>query len=230
MNRLARRSRSLFVAIALSTAIALPTAAAAADLATTPATTPDTVAPDTTPVTVTTPGTVPDGGGGDDSDVPWPLIIAIAAVAIALIALIATAAGRRRRPSSAGGAAPYRASTADQDKGYALGAAQWIHDHFSAELLSATPGQAAQRWNADRGRLDDATIRAQRFSGGDDGIMWQRLGQSLSLLGTSLDSYIQLRNQDPPNQQLIEEAYAVANRHRAELGQQLAALWPTVQR
>jgi hypothetical protein len=28
----------------------------------------------------------------------------------------------------------------------------------------------------------------------------------------------------------IDEAYAVVTRHRAELAQQLAALWPTVQR
>jgi len=208
------------------------TAGAAGVLQTTPPDTAPATTPDTTPVTVTTPATVPDnGGGGDDSDVPWPLIIAIAAVAIAVIALIVTAGSRRRRTTPSGsGSVPYQTSVAQQDRGYALGSAQWVHDHFSLELLSAQPAQAAQRWNADRSRIDDAVIRAQQFGNGPDGITWQRLGQSLALLSTSLDSYVQLRNQDPPNPQLIDDAFAVANRHRAELGQQLALLWPTVQR
>jgi hypothetical protein len=234
------RTVVLAVAVALS-ALLVPctpvsagrtAAVAAGALQTAP---PDTAAETTTPPTVTTPvttpGTVPDGGGGDDSDVPWPLIIAIGAVAIAVIALIVTAGGRRRRSAPAGSASvPYQASVAQQDRGYALGSAQWVHDHFSLELLSAQPAQAAQRWNADRGRIDDAIIRAQQFGNGPDGITWQRLGQSLALLSTSLDSYVQLRNQDQPNQALIDDAFAVANHHRAELGQQLARLWPTVQR
>ena len=191
---------------------------------TTPVTTPDTVTP------VTTPDTIPNGGG-DDSDVPWALIIAIGAVVIAVIALIATSAGRRRTSTRSAAAPPPRPSTTDQDRGYALGSAQWVHDHLAPELLAAPPAQAAQRWALERNRLDDATIRAQQF--GNDpsaGIIWQRMGQALSLLGTSLDSYIQLRNQTPPNQQLINEAYAVANQHVAELGVQLGQLWPTVQR
>lgn len=205
-------------------------------LETTPATTPATT-PGTTPVTtpdtvpVTTPDTVPDGGGGD-SDVPWPLIIAIGAVAIIVIALLATAGGRRR--SSGGAAAPAPAphpNAADQDRGYALGAAQWVHDNFSVELLSAAPDQAARRWAADRGRLDDAAIRAQRFGAEPGtGVNWQRLGQSLALLSTSLDSYVQVRNQEQPTQQLVDESFAAVNVHRAEVAQQLAELWPTVQR
>jgi hypothetical protein len=219
--------------MAVAATLFVPCAAAGASgaLQTTPPDTAPATTPATTPVTVTTPATVPDGGGGSDSDVPWPLIIAIAAVAIAVIALIVTAGGRRRRSSPSGSPnVPYQTSVAQQDRGYALGSAQWVHDHFSLELLSAQPEQAVQRWNADRGRIDDAIIRAQQFGTGPDGITWQRLGQSLALLSTSLDSYVKLRNQDPPNQALIDDAFAVANRHRAELGQQLARLWPTVQR
>lgn len=197
-----------------------------------PATVPDTDPPPTTPVTVTTPDSVPSGGGGDDSsDTPWPLIIAVIAVGILVIALLATAVGRRRpAPQATSGGVPPHANVADQDRGYALGAAQWVHDQFSLELLSAQPAQAAQRWNTDRGRIDDAAIRAQRFSAEPDGLTWQRLGQSLSLLSTSLDSYVRLRNSPQPDEQAIGEARAVVNVHRAELAQQLAELWPTVQR
>ena len=196
-----------------------------------PASVPDTGPPSTTPVTVTTPGTVPGGGGDDSSDTPWPLIIAIIGVGAIVVVLLATSTARRRAspPRTSVGAPPH-ASVGDQDRGYALGAAQWVHDHFSLELLAAEPSLAAQRWNADRGRIDDAAIRAQQFSARPDGLTWQRLGQCLSLLSTSLDSYIRLRNQPQPDEQAIGEARAVVNKHRAELAMQLAALWPTVER
>jgi hypothetical protein len=215
-----------FVAAAPS-GIATATAVGQVLRTTPPDTTPVTT-PDTTPVT--TPDTDPNGGGGDDSDVPWPLIIAIGAVAIAVIALIATATGRRRTTTTSA-AAPPRAKTADQDRGYALGSAQWVHDHLAPELLAAPPAEAAQRWRIERGRLDDAVIRAQQYSSDPTtGVAWQQLGQSLSLLGTSLDSYIHLRNQQPPNQPQIDESYAVAYQHHAELGVALSQVWPTIQR
>lgn len=224
-----RFRRLLFATAVTAAALAVGSTVDAADsLQTTPPDTTPVTTPDTVPVT--TPDTVPNGGG-DDSDVPWPLIIAIGAVVIAVIALIATSTGRRRTTTRSAAAPPPRPNTSDQDRGYALGSAQWVHDHLAPELLAAPPTEAAQRWTLERGRLADATIRAQQF--GNDpssGVTWQRLGQALSLLGTSLDSYIQLRNQRPPSQPLIDDAYAVANQHLAELGIQLSQLWPTVQR
>lgn len=227
-----RISRVLFATAVAAASLTFVAAApsgvvTAAELRTTPPDTTPVTTPDTTPVT--TPDTVPNGGGGD-SDVPWPLIIAISAVAIAVIALIATASGRRRTTATSA-AAPPRAKTADQDRGYALGSAQWVHDHLAPELLAAPPAEAAQRWRVERGRLDDAVIRAQQYSSDPTtGVAWQQLGQSLSLLGTSLDSYIHLRNQQPPNQPQIDESYAVAYQHHAELGVALSQVWPTIQR
>lgn len=223
-------------ASALAVIIALFAVSPSPALATTP---PDTAAPatdppDTTPVTVTTPGTlVPDDGG--DSDIPWPLIIAGGAALIALIALIAAFS---RRGSSSGGTAnvqptPSAAShhnQAAQDRGYALGSAQWVHDNFTMELLAASPETAMRRWNTDRARLDDATIRAQRFSSDPQhGVAWQSLAQSLSLLSASMDTLIQLRNAEAPDQQLIHEATDVVQRHRTQLASDIATLWPTLQ-
>ncbi|MDX2380967.1 MAG: hypothetical protein QNM02_14540 [Acidimicrobiia bacterium] len=203
-------------------------AVAAEHLETTPPDTTPVTTPDTTPVT--TPDTIPDNGG--DSDTPWGWIIAIGAVTILIVALVASAAGRRGATTRTGSAVPPpHPNTADQDRGYALGSAQWVHDHLAPELLAAPPAQAASRWAAERSRLDDTVIRAQQYvNDPTSGISWQRLGQAVSLLGISLDSYIHLRNEQPPNQPQIDESYAVAYQHHAELGAALAQLWPIVQR
>lgn len=226
-----RPLRRLMFACALTAAVlgaGASTVSAADALRTTPPDTTPVTTPDTVPVT--TPDTVPNGGG-DDSDVPWGWIIAISAVAIAVIALVATSTGRRRTTAQPAAAPIPRASTADQDRGYALGSAQWVHDHLAPELLAARPDLAAQRWATERSRLDDTVIRSQQYmSDPSVGVAWQQLGHSLSLLGTSLDSYVQLRNQQPPDQQQINDAYAVANQHLAQLGVALSQLWPTIQR
>ena len=87
-----------------------------------------------------------------------------------------------------------------------------------------------RRWTTDRGRLDDATIRAQRFSAEPEhGLAWQSLAQSLSLLSASMDTLIELRNAAQPDDQLIAEATAVVQRHRAQLADDIATLWPTMQ-
>lgn len=214
-------------AIAAGALVAGSTAEAADAVRTTPPDTTPVTTPDTTPVT--TPDTVPDNG--DDSDVPWGWIIAIIAVGIAIIALVAGSTGRRSSSTAATAAPPPRPSTADQDRGYALGSAQWVHDHLAPDLLVAPPDQAAQRWATERSRVDDTVIRCQVYTTDPStGAAWQQLSQSLALLGTSLDSYIQLRNQQPPNQQKIDEAYAVAYQHHSELGIALSQVWPTIQR
>ncbi len=196
----------------------------------------DTSGGDTTPVTVTTPAsppvTTPDNGG--DDDVPWPLIIAGGAALIALIALIAAMSRRKPAPPTATvqptAGAPSHHNQAAQDRGYALGSAQWVHDNFTMELLSATPEAAQRRWNTDRARFDDATIRAQRFSSDPQhGLAWQSLAQSLSLLGASMDTLIQLRTSEQPDPQLVHEATDVVQRHRAQLANDIATLWPTLQ-
>jgi hypothetical protein len=51
----------------------------------------------------------------------------------------------------------------------------------------------------------------------------------MSQLGTSLDTVLQLRNQQPPNAQLIQQANDVVGRRRADLQLLLTAIWPTVQ-
>jgi hypothetical protein len=231
MNRRSVRRLTCLVGLVLTLLAMAP-----APVAATPDTgeSPATEAPDTVPVTVTTPDTVTPDGGGDD-DIPWPLIIAGGAVVIAVIALIAALS---RRGSSSGGTAtvqptPSAASHQHhvaQDRGYALGSAQWVHDNFTVELLAASPEAAARRWNSDRARLDDATIRAQRFSADPQhGVAWQSLAQSLSLLSASLETLIQLRNADEPDSGLIHEATDVVQRHRAQLASDIATLWPTLQ-
>ncbi len=231
-----RAASALAVIVAL---VVAPSAASASTPApdtgggdTAPATAADTV-PATAPDTVTTPGSIAPDDGGDD-DIPWPLIIAGGAAVIALVALIAALSRRKPRPTDTGvrstTGAPASHDQTAQDRGYALGSAQWVHDNFTLELLAASPEVARRRWTTDRARLDDATIRAQRFSAEPEhGLAWQSLAQSLSLLGSSMETLIELRNAEQPDQQLIHEASEVVQRHRAQLASDIATLWPTLQ-
>ena len=196
------------------------------------ATTPDTVAPattpDTTPVTVTTPDTAPvtvapDNGG---SDTDWLPIIIVVILGIVLISIL-VALMSRRKPAAA---ATTRATPAASPQSEIMSTAQWVHDQLSLELLAAAPAAGLQRWASERSRLDNVAIRAnQQFTEGH-GEAWQGLGQSMSQLGAALDTSLQLRNQDPPNAQLIQESTDVVTRRRGELQMLLTAIWPTVQR
>lgn len=181
-----------------------------------PATTPDTVAP------VTTPGTIAPDDGGDDID--WGPIILVTVLGIAVIALIVALMSRKKPPTAAGTVTPTASSQSE-----ILSTAQWIHDQLSLELLAAAPAAALQRWNLERTRVDNVAIRAQQQFTQGYGEAWQRLGQAMSQLGTSLDTELQLRNQQPPNAQLIQQANDVVSRRRADLQLLLTAIWPTVQ-
>jgi hypothetical protein len=181
-----------------------------------PVTTPDTVAP------VTIPGTIAPDDGGDDID--WGTIILVTILGIAVIALI-IALMSRRKPTTAGGTVTPTASSQSE----ILSTAQWIHDQLSLELLAAAPAAALQRWTVERTRVDNVAIRAQQQFTQGYGEAWQSLGSAMSQLGTSLDTVLQLRNQQPPNAQLIQQANDVVGRRRADLQLLLTAIWPTVQ-
>ena len=177
-----------------------------------PATTPDTVAPDTV---------APDNGG---SDIDWGPIILVTVLGIAVIALIVALMSRKKPPTAAGTLSPTASSQSE-----ILSTAQWIHDQLSLELLAAAPAAALQRWSVERTRVDNVAIRAQQQFTQGYGEAWQRLGQAMSQLGTSLDTELQLRNQQPPNAQLIQQANEVVGRRRADVQLLLTAIWPTVQ-
>jgi hypothetical protein len=181
-----------------------------------PVTTPDTVAP------VTTPGTIAPDDGGDDID--WGPIILVTILGIAVIAIIVALMSRRKPKSAAGTVTPTGSAQSE-----ILSTAQWIHDQLSLELLAAAPAAALQRWNGERTRVDNVAIRAQQQFTQGYGEAWQRLGQAMSQLGTSLDTELQLRNQQPPNAQLIQQANEVIGRRRADVQLLLTAIWPTVQ-
>jgi hypothetical protein len=181
-----------------------------------PATTPDTVAPVTTPDTI-----APDNGG---SDTDWLPIVLVTILGIAVIAII-VALMSRKKPTTAAGTITPTASPQSE----ILSTAQWIHDQLSLELLAAAPAAALQRWSVERTRVDNVAIRAQQQFTQGNGQAWQSLGQAMSQLGTSIDTDLQLRNQEPPNAQLIQEATNVVSRRRADLQLLLTAIWPTVQ-
>jgi len=191
--------------------------------ATTPDTTPDTT-PATTPITtpVTTPDSVPDSGDGEGTDW-WPIAL-VAALGIALIALVVALVSRRPKPAAV---APNPTASPQSEL---LSTAQWVHDQLTLELLAAPPQQAQQRWTIERSRLDNIAIGAQQEWTAGHGESWQRLGQTMSGLAAAVDTSLQLRGQEPPNAQLINESNAVVNQRRAEIQALLTAMWPTVRR
>jgi len=174
-------------------------------------------------VTAVTPDTVaPDSGG---SDIDWFPIVLVADLGIILISLL-VALLSRRKPAPATTAARPAASQQSQ----IMSTAQWVHDQLSLEILAAAPAAGLQRWTVERSRLDNIAIGAnQQFTEGH-GEAWQRLGQSTSQLGAALDTTLQLRNQEPPNAQLIQESTDVVTRRRGEMQMLLTAIWPSVQR
>lgn len=205
--------------------VALAVGGGAAVQATTP---PDTVAPpDTSPITIapdTTPITIAPDNGGSGTD--WLPILIVVILGIVLISIL-VALMSRRKPAPAA-TTPVTPAASPQSE--IMSTAQWIHDQLSLELLAAAPAAGLQRWSSERSRLDNVAIRAnQQFTEGR-GEAWQGLGQSMSQLGAALDTSLQLRNQDPPNAQLIQESSNVVTRRRGELQLLLTAIWPTVQR
>lgn len=174
-------------------------------------------APVASPPTVE-PSTDADASTADGRD--WlPIVLIIGGIILAIV-LVGGLFGRSKRK-----APPVESPQTDL-----LTTSQWIHDQLTLELQVAAPAAALQRWALERRRLDDVAIGAQQqFAHGNDP-NWQALGQTMSALASALDTNLQLRAQDPPNAQLINESVAVVNRHRGGLAQLIATLWPTVDR
>jgi len=205
-------------------AIALTLGGGAVAQATTP---PDTAAPETTPPDTAAPATTPDtvapDNGGSDTD--WLPIVLVVILGIIIISVLVALMSRKKPATAAGTVTPTASPQAE-----ILSTAQWIHDQLSLELMAAAPAAALQRWAVERTRVDNVAIQAQQQFTAGYGEAYQRLGQSMSQLGVSLDTALQLRNQQPPNAQLIQEATNVVNQGRANVQTLLTAIWPTVQR
>lgn len=173
--------------------------------------------------------TAPTGDDGDDSGTDLLPIVLIVGGVIALVAILGALFGRSRRPAPAPAArtqAP-RPPATPSPQASLLDTAQWVHDQLSLELMAASPTSAGQRWATERTRLDNIAIGAQQqYSAGNDA-NWQPFGQTVSSLASAIDTNLELRAQDPPNQQLVAESTDVVNRNRATLQQLIYALRQT---
>ena len=215
--------RSLIVLLAAVFTIAAP----AAVLATTPPEPPtDTPAePDPEPTSPAT--TVPAGDDEDSGNDLLPIVLIIGGI-IALVAVLGLLFGRSKQPATRAATPPIPATPSPQSS--LLDTAQWVHDQLSLELMAASPTAARQRWTTERTRLDNLAIGAQQqFTAGNDP-NWQPFGQTVSSLAVSIDTNLELRAQDPPNAQLIQESTDVVNRNRATLQQFIYALRQTTTR
>ncbi|MGB0114193.1 MAG: hypothetical protein WBP59_13300, partial [Ilumatobacteraceae bacterium] len=191
-----------------------PTEAPAPDV-TTPAPAP-TQAP--TP-DVTTPA--PVDGEGDGTD--WLPIVLIVIGGAIVLGLIAAAMSKRGGSDTHAGERSSRQTTL-------LSTSQWIHDQLTLELQAAPPQAALTRWTTERRRLDDLAIGAQQQGIEGNGPGWTQLGQSVSALAAAVDTNLQLRVQEPVNQQLVSQSNEVVNRHRAAMQQITASLWQNLRR
>lgn len=169
---------------------------------------------------ITLPGAVDPAPVDPPAVDPAPVVLIIGGIIIVL-ALLASLFGRSKRRTP---------PLAESPQANLLSTSQWIHDQLTLELLAAPPTAALQRWATERSRLDNVAIGAQQqFSEGKDA-NWQPLAQTMSTLASALDTDLQLRAQDPPNAQLINESTAVVNNQRAALAQLIAVLRPTIDR
>ena len=116
---------------------------------------------------------------------------------------------------------------ARRERARVLATAQWFHDELAPELLTGPPDRAAQRWERERGRIDDLTVRALRQSAGPDD-PWSALAGAVAALDRSVETSVTLRARRPPNVAVITDADSVTARRRAELGTVLDGLWPEV--
>ena len=223
LHRLLRPLRpALLVTLAFFT-VAAPVGIVSADeLRTTP---PATEAPEPPPATEApaAPGTTPPTTDDSSDSIDWGPILVVLGLVLALIVVVAAVLSRKPQQSSA--AQP----RSNPQQTSILSTAQWIHDQLSLELMAATPATARQRWTVERSRLDNVAISAQQQWTAGYGEAWQRLGQSVSALGASLETSISLREQPQPDPTLVSEANQVVNRNRDSVQQLVSALWSSVQ-
>lgn len=193
-----------------------------------PAETPPATEAPSTPDPTTPATEAPGGDDGDDSGIGVLAIVLIIAGVVALIALLGALLGRGRRPAPPPATPTPRGPTTPSPQANLLTTAQWIHDQLSLELMAAPPANAQQRWATERSRLDNVAIGAQQQFAAGNHPSWESFGRAMSSLAVALDTNLQLRAQEPPNQQLITESTAVVNRDRATVQQLIDILRPTV--
>ena len=170
------------------------------------------------------PTTAPESGDTDNEN-SWLLPLLVIGGLILVAVVIGGVIGRSKKSS-----APQSSSTTQTPQSSLLSTSQWITDQLTLELMAAPPAAAQQRWSIERTRLDNVAVGAQQqyLEAGDPN--WQPLAQTMSALAAAIDTNLQLRAQDPPNAQLINESTAVVNRHRADIQQLVAALRLTIDR
>ena len=170
------------------------------------------------------PTTAPESGDTDNEN-SWLLPLLIVGGLILVAVVIGGVIGRSKKSS-----APHSSSATQTPQSSLLSTSQWITDQLTLELMAAPPAAAQQRWSVERTRLDNVAVGAQQqyLEAGDPN--WQPLAQTMSALAAAIDTNLQLRAQDPPNAQLINESTEVINRHRGNLQQLIAALRPTIDR
>jgi len=186
-----------------------PTETAPPDENPDPTAPPATDAPETAPPGTNAPETAPPEPEDPDDDEGrnWGPILAIV-IGIAALLAIVSALSKRRKP-----AAPPRPDPRRQ----LVSTARWIHDQLSLELLALPAADSQQRWNAERGRLDQLSIDLRVQAAERDPEVWTNLSNAVSALAASLDTAVRLRATADVDDQLVREAVAIANRQRAEL-------------
>jgi hypothetical protein len=185
---------------------------------------PEAPAPTDAPAEPTPTTATPDDGTSDD-DNDWLVPVLIIGGLLLLAVIIGGVIGRSKKSTPA-----QTNAAAATPQSSLLSTSQWITDQLTLELMAAEPAAAQQRWTVERSRLDNVAVGAQQqyLEAGDPN--WQPLAQTMSALAAAIDTNLQLRAQDPPNAQLINESVEVVNRHRTAAQQLVAALRPTIQR
>ncbi len=151
----------------------------------------------------------PETDDGDDGGVPAWLIPVIVIGGLVLVTAVALASRRRSRDDVARG-------TGGRREAHAMAA--WIHDQLSLEILALPAADGARRWATERSRLDQLAIDARAFAAAGDPELWNQLVVIMQTLSSSIDTAVRLRSTEGADAQMADEAVAIANRHRAELG------------
>ncbi len=148
----------------------------------------------------------------------WILLGILGIAAFALIVGVTSAAHSHSEKKAA--------ALADQNRsiGEIVGAARWIHDQGSLEVLRLTdPGQLERSWNDVRGRMIDLEAEIATIRAATDDAQLERsldqLGQSVSGLRGALGSSVSLRTGADAGSQpeLIQDATRTARERRSQL-------------
>jgi hypothetical protein len=190
---------------------------------------PETDPPETAPPATDSPETeppatdAPDDPSGDGG-FNWGVMLAIL-IGLGVVAAIMSAANKRR---SAPGSATAQPAAAPDNRRQLIATTRWVHDQFALEVLALPPADARQRWNAERGRLDQLTIDLRVQAAEADPEVWSNLSVAVAQLTSSLDTAVRLRSTVDVDEQMAQESVAIANRHRAEMQAWLVAAERTI--